>query len=194
MKRQSEQIRQMTEREVLFHLYLTQGLLLLAAGGCSLFLFDWAEWRQLWQFDLIDVLLYGAGGAALVLTADFLAMRYLPDDWHDDGGVNEKLFRRRSIAHLFFLCALIAVTEEWLFRGIVQTHWGLWAASAIFALLHVRYLEKWFLFLMVVLVSLLLGALYEQTQSLWVTVVAHFLIDVVLALHIRLQREEGVKR
>ncbi|OKO95175.1 CAAX amino terminal protease family protein [Geobacillus proteiniphilus] len=194
MKRQSEQIRQMTEREVLFHLYVTQGLLLLAAGGCSLFLFDWAEWRRLWRFDLTDVLLYGAGGAALVLAVDFLAMRYLPDDWHDDGGVNEKIFRGRSIPHLFFLCALIAVTEEWLFRGVVQTHWGLGAASVIFAVLHVRYLEKWFLFLMVVLISLFLGALYEQTGSLWVTVVAHFLIDVVLALHIRLQREEGVKR
>ncbi|GAD12411.1 CAAX amino protease [Geobacillus kaustophilus GBlys] len=184
----------MTERELLFHLYVTQGLLLLAAGGCSLFLFDWAEWRRLWRFDLTDVLLYGAGGAALVLAVDFLAMRYLPDDWHDDGGVNEKIFRGRSIPHLFFLCALIAVTEEWLFRGVVQTHWGLGAASVIFAVLHVRYLEKWFLFLMVVLISLFLGALYEQTGSLWVTVVAHFLIDVVLALHIRLQREEGVKR
>ncbi len=86
------------------------------------------------------------------------------------------------------------MTEEWLFRGVVQTHWGLGAASVIFAVLHVRYLEKWFLFLMVVLISLFLGALYEQTGSLWVTVVAHFLIDVVLALHIRLQREEGVKR
>ncbi|ADU94627.1 CPBP family intramembrane glutamic endopeptidase [Geobacillus sp. Y412MC52] len=185
MRRQSEQIQHMTDREVLFHLYVTQGLLLLAAGGCSLFLFDWAEWRRLWRFDLTDVLLYGAGGAALVLAVDFLAMRYLPDDWHDDGGVNEKIFRGRSIPHLFFLCALIAVTEEWLFRGVVQTHWGLGAASVVFALLHVRYLEKWFLFLMVMLVSLFLGMLYEQTGSLWVTITAHFLIDFVLALHIR---------
>jgi hypothetical protein len=179
----------MTDREVLFHLYLTQALLLIVAGVVSFFLFDWTEWRQLWRFDLSDVLLYGVGAAALVLTADFLAMRYLPEDWHDDGGVNEKIFRNRSIPHLFFLCVLIAVTEEWLFRGIVQTHWGLWVASAIFAVLHVRYLEKWFLFFMVILLSLFLGVLYERTDSLWVTVIAHFLIDFVLALHIRLSRE-----
>ncbi|EPR29728.1 CAAX amino terminal protease family protein [Geobacillus sp. WSUCF1] len=88
----------------------------------------------------------------------------------------------------FFLCAFIAVTEEWLFRGIVQTHWGLWAASAIFAVLHVRYLEKWFLFMVVVLLSLFLGVLYEQTDSLWAAITAHFLIDFVLALHVRLKR------
>ncbi|KLR73506.1 CAAX protease, partial [Geobacillus sp. T6] len=86
-------------------------------------------------------------------------------------------------------CALIAVTEEWLFRGVVQTHWGLGPASIIFAVLHVRYLEKWFLFLMVMLVSLFLGMLYEQTGSLWVTITAHFLIDFVLALHIRSGKE-----
>lgn len=102
MRRQSEQIRHMTDREVLFHLYLTQALLLIVAGVVSFFLFDWTEWRQLWRFDLSDVLLYGVGAAALVLTADFLAMRYLPEDWHDDGGVNEKIFRNRSIPHLFF--------------------------------------------------------------------------------------------
>ncbi|AGT32563.1 membrane protein [Geobacillus genomosp. 3] len=194
MRRQSEQIRQMTDREVLFHLYLTQGLLLAVAGGLSPFLFDWAGWRRLWQFHLTDVLLYGVGAAALVLAVDFLAMRYLPRDWHDDGGVNEKIFRSRSIPHLFFLCGLIAVTEEWLFRGIVQTHWGLWAASVIFAALHIRYLEKWFLFFMVMVLSLFLGVLYEQTNSLWVTVTAHFLIDFVLALHIRLNRKTEEER
>ena len=188
MRRQSEQIKQMTDREVLIHLYITQGLLLLLAGGSSLFLFAREEWRRLWQFELRDVLVYGAGGAAFVLAAEFLAMRYLPDDWHDDGGVNEKIFRGRSIPHLFFLCALIAVTEEWLFRGIVQTHWGLWAASAIFAVMHVRYLEKWFLFMVVVLLSLFLGVLYEQTDSLWAAITAHFLIDFVLALHVRFKR------
>jgi len=194
MRRQSEQIQHMTDREVLFHLYLTQGLLLAVAGVASLFLFDWDEWRRLWRLDLSDVLLYGVGAASLVLAVDFLAMRHLPEDWHDDGGVNEKIFRGRSILHLFFLCGLIAVTEEWLFRGIVQTHWGLWAASVIFAVLHVRYLEKWFLFLMVILLSLFLGVLYEQTNSLWVTVTAHFLIDFVLALHIRLGGETEEER
>ncbi|MEB3752357.1 CPBP family intramembrane glutamic endopeptidase [Geobacillus icigianus] len=188
MKRQSEQIRHMTDREVLFHLYLTQALLLAAAGIASLLLFDGAEWRRLWRFAADDVLIYGVGGAAAVLAVEFWAMRCLPNDWYDDGGVNEKIFRRRSVPHIVFLCALIALAEEWLFRGVVQTHGGLWAASAIFALLHVRYFEKWFLFLLVVLLSLFLGVLYEQTGSLWVPVTAHFLIDVVLALEIRLHR------
>lgn len=57
----------------------------------------------------------------------------------------------------------------------------------------VRHLEKWFLFMVVVLLSLFLGVLYEQTDSLWAAITAHFLIDFVLALHVRLKRgaEEG---
>lgn len=81
---------------------------------------------------------------------------------------------------------LIAFSEELLFRGVIQTHFGLLMASAIFAALHVRYLSKWFLFTMVVLLSFFLGYLYDVTGNLWVTIFAHFLIDFVLAVHIRL--------
>lgn len=127
----------------------------------------------------------------MVLALDFLMMRYLPKKWYDDGGINEKIFRTRSIPHLFLLCMLIAFSEELLFRGVIQTSFGLLMASAIFAALHVRYLSKWFLFTTVVLLSFFLGYLYDVTENLWVTIFAHFLIDFVLAVHIRLAYLQG---
>lgn len=186
MKRQSEQIQMMSDREVLIHLYLTQLLLIVISVIIAFFLFDFSTLRRIWQFDAATVFTYGGGSALLVLAVDFLAMRYLPDQWYDDGGINERIFQSRSIPHIFFLCLLIAFSEEWLFRGVIQTHFGLFIASTVFALLHIRYLEKWFLFIMVVLLSFFLGSIYEWTNSLWVTIFAHFLIDFILAVDIRL--------
>jgi len=183
---QRETIQSMSDREILFHLYMTQLLLLITSIFIAVFLLDWPTVRQMWHFDGQEVVLYGGGGALVVLALDFLMMRYLPEEWYDDGGINEKMFRTRSFPQLIWLCSLIAFSEEWLFRGVLQTDLGLFLASLIFALLHVRYVTKPVLFLMVVLISFFLGYLYEVTGSLWVTIVAHFLIDFVLAVHIRL--------
>lgn len=191
MKRQSEQVRSMSDREVLLHLYITQFLLLAAAGLMSWWLFDGSSFQRLFRVDVPMIVQYGGGGALVVLALDFLMMRYLPKKWYDDGGINEKIFRTRSIPHLFLLCMLIAFSEELLFRGVIQTSFGLLMASAIFAALHVRYLSKWFLFTTVVLLSFFLGYLYDVTENLWVTIFAHFLIDFVLAVHIRLAYLQG---
>lgn len=194
MKRQSEQIRMMSDREVLIHLYVTQLLLMAVSAIAGFFLFDISTFQKIWRFDAATVLMYGGGSAILVLAIDFLAMRYLPEHWYDDGGINEKIFENRSIPHIFFLCLLIAFSEELLFRGIMQTHFGLFVASIIFALLHVRYLEKLFLFTMVVLLSFFLGYIYQLTNSLWVTIFAHFLIDFILALDIRFDHIRNMKQ
>jgi membrane protease YdiL (CAAX protease family) len=186
MKRQSEQIRSMSDREILIHLYITQLLLIGVSFIIGFFLFDWSSFQRLWHVDIPMIVGYGGGSALFVLVVDFLLMRYLPEDWYDDGGINEKIFQTRSIPHIFFLCVLIAFSEELLFRGVIQTHVGLIAASVIFAILHVRYLTKWFLLMMVVLLSFFLGYIYDITGSLWVTIFAHFLIDFVLAVNIRL--------
>uniref|UniRef100_A0A7U4DKJ6 Abortive infection protein n=1 Tax=Geobacillus sp. (strain Y4.1MC1) TaxID=581103 RepID=A0A7U4DKJ6_GEOS0 len=194
MRRQSEQIRMMSDREVLIHLYVTQLLLIVMSAIAGFFLFDLAAFRKIWHFDAATVLMFGGGSAVIVLSIDFLSMRYLPEHWYDDGGINEKIFESRSIPHIFFLCLLIAFSEELLFRGVIQTHFGLFVASTVFALLHVRYLEKLFLFAMVVLLSFFLGYIYELTNSLWVTIFAHFLIDFVLAVDIRLNYIRNMKQ
>lgn len=46
--------------------------------------------------------MFGGGSAVIVLSIDFLSMRYLPEHWYDDGRINEKIFENRSIPHIFF--------------------------------------------------------------------------------------------
>ncbi|MGG3998305.1 CPBP family intramembrane glutamic endopeptidase [Anoxybacillus kestanbolensis] len=190
IKKQMEIASQMNDEEIVYHLYVTQALIFLIALILSVFLFTPATFFSMWEWDIREILLYGSGCAALVLFVDFLLIQYAPEQWYDDGGINERLFRSRSVPHIFIMTMVIAFCEELLFRGVIQTHVGLFFASIIFALLHIRYWRKWLLLLSVVSLSFWIGLIYEWTSNLWVTIFAHFLIDFILALHIRYRTKE----
>ncbi|MBM6619904.1 CPBP family glutamic-type intramembrane protease [Bacillus suaedaesalsae] len=187
MQSQADMVKQLSERELLFHLYVTQLILIITSAVLSLFLFqDVNAFQAIWELNIRDILFYGGLTGSLVVIIDFILMKVLPEHFFDDGGINEKVFQHRSIIHIFFLSWIIAISEEWLFRGVIQTHFGLVFASLVFAMLHVRYLRRWFLFTIVMTLSFILGLLYEYTESLWVTIFAHFLIDFIFGVKIRL--------
>ncbi|OAS87427.1 CPBP family intramembrane glutamic endopeptidase [Metabacillus litoralis] len=188
LKKQNELIKQLTDKQIVQNLYFTQFLLLFIAIALGFFLFDQIEqFLDLWVIKNYLFVIYGIGLALIVIIVDFIIMKVAPSRLTDDGGINEKIFEKRSIPHIFVLTALIAISEEILFRGVLQTHFGIWTASLIFAILHFRYLSKWLLFTMVVTISFLLGIVYEMTETLYTTIIAHFLIDLVFAIQIRLQ-------
>ncbi|WP_339146530.1 MULTISPECIES: CPBP family intramembrane glutamic endopeptidase [unclassified Sutcliffiella] len=184
--RQAEMIKDMSPKELLFHLYLSQLAFLVIGVILAFILFDnIASFLRILSWKPLEVLVIGTLVGIGVVGIDLLLMKWLPRDLFDDGGINEKMFQTRSVPHIFLLAIFISTAEEFLFRGVIQTHFGIWVASIVFALLHIRYLHKWVLFLSVVILSFLLGYLYEATGSLFVTIWAHFLIDVLLALKIR---------
>ena len=51
------------------------------------------------------------------------------------------------LAVILVITFIIGFAEEFLFRGVVQTHFGIVIASFVFAVLHIRYIKKPFLFL-----------------------------------------------
>jgi membrane protease YdiL (CAAX protease family) len=184
--RQAEIVQEMSDRQILYHLYLTQIILFFVTIMLGFFLFDsWKSFSSLWNLDDLNILYYGGGSATIVIGIDFILMKFIPKNLYDDGGINEKVFQTRTIAHILFLTVLIAFVEEMLFRGVLQTNIGLILASLLFALLHTRYLAKWVLFTSVVLLSFLLGVIYEITGNIWITIFSHFLIDFVSAVKIR---------
>jgi membrane protease YdiL (CAAX protease family) len=194
MKNQSDLIKQMTDREVLSHLYITQLALLFIASLLGLFLFDLQSFKGIWKFDVVEILVYGGITAVTVVIIDLWLMKILPAHFFDDGGINDRVFQKRSYFHILILCWIIAIAEEWMFRGVIQTHYGLVVASILFSLLHIRYLKKWVLFIIVTSLSFLLGLIYEVTENLYVTIFAHFLIDFIFGVKISLEyrkRHEG---
>ncbi|PAD68276.1 CPBP family intramembrane metalloprotease [Bacillus sp. 7586-K] len=194
-KNQSEQIKQLSDKQVLQSLYFTQFLLIIISIVMSIFLFkDRNDFLKVWEYNDNDFLLFGFITALIVIIIDYIMMKLLPSHLLDDGGVNEKIFKNRNVLHIIFLTALIAFSEELLFRGIIQTHFGLLIASLIFAILHFRYVTKIVLFIMVVAVSFFLGIVYELTNTIYSTMIAHFIIDLVFAIQIRRKFLKGVKR
>lgn len=187
-KSQAEIIKQLSDKQLVKQLYLTQFLLLIITIVSGAFLFSsLSDFILLFQNDIHEILLYGITAGVLIITIDVLLMFILPKRYYDDGGINERIFRSLRIHEIFIISLLVAVTEEVLFRGVIQTNFGYMIGSLSFALVHIRYLTKPVLLISVLLISFYIGWMYELTHNLFVTIAAHFLIDFVLGLMIRLK-------
>ncbi|WP_423798976.1 lysostaphin resistance A-like protein [Neobacillus sp. SAB-20_R2A] len=184
-KKYNELISSLTDKDLLFHLYMTQVILLVISLILGLLLFD--HFSFLKTIDVRDVKIISIGvplGIAVVIV-DLILMKWLPASFYDDGGLNERIFRKRNIFHIFIIAAFVSFSEELLFRGIIQTKVGLILASLIFALIHYRYLFNVFLFINIITLSFVIGAVYESTNNLAVTIMMHFIIDFLLGIFIK---------
>lgn len=191
----TEMIKEISNKELMFHLYLTQIILLTISFILGMILFDsFSEFLNLFQWNDHRIFLIGGVAGLAVVLLDFILMKVLPASYYDDGGLNERIFRNRNIVHIAFIAAIIAFCEELLFRGIIQTHVGLVVSSIIFAVVHYRYLFNWFLFLNIIVLSFFIGYLFLLTGNLLVTIFMHFIIDFLLGLLIknRNNKQEGM--
>jgi len=188
-------INELSDKELLFHLYLTQIILFVISIVLGFILFDsFQEFSDLFRWNDFNILLIGGIAGLAIVLVDVILMKILPPSYYDDGGLNERVFRGRSVIHIGFIAAIVAFCEELLFRGIIQTHVGLIISSLIFAIIHYRYLFNWFLFLNVIVLSFVIGYLFLLTDNLFVTIFMHFIIDFLLGIMIKFRnnRQEGI--
>lgn len=191
--RYKETVAGLTEKELLFHLIATQILLLTISGILGMILFDsFNEFEGLFIWKDWNILLVGLTAGAAVVVMDFIFMRYLPKSYYDDGGLNERIFKNRSVVQIMLIAAMVAISEEILFRGVIQTNTGLIISSIIFAVVHYRYLFNWFLFINIILLSFLIGYIYMVTNNLVVTIVMHFFIDFILGIIIKFKTQATI--
>ncbi|MFB5763092.1 lysostaphin resistance A-like protein [Paenibacillus medicaginis] len=188
LKLRKAETQELTDRLLLFNLYLTQ-LLTLVIGAVWIFLQGRSVPAVLAVPQGMSFLWWGLGLAALMLLVDLLISSVMPEDAMDDGGINRMLFRHRPVWHIVCIAAVVAVCEELLFRGAVQYAFGPYWTSIIFALIHIRYLKHWIPTGWVFLSSYGLGYIYIQTGSLWAPILCHFVIDLISGLALRFRRE-----
>lgn len=177
-----------SDRLLLINLYLTQGIILLVSAVSIYFLFIRKEKNVLaliFSDHMLRDAALGAFTACVLIGFYLLIYRALPKRYFDDGGINEKLFARRSIPHIIAICVLVAVSEELLFRGIVQTTFGLWIATALFTIVHTRYLTRWLMTSVTFFIGLCIGGLYAITGHLIAPMTAHFFINAVMAVMLK---------
>jgi uncharacterized protein len=185
-------VRDLSERELLVHLYVTQVILLSISLILGLIIY-----KDLWFIGSLfiwnDTSIFSIGILAgiLVVFIDLFFMKVLPKSFYDDGGLNEKIFQNRNIFHIAFIALFVAFSEELLFRGIIQTHVGLIGASIIFAVIHYRYLFNWYLFANIIILSFLIGYIFYLTDNLAVTFVMHFIVDFLLGSFIMIKNKKS---
>ncbi|MFB4166353.1 lysostaphin resistance A-like protein [Virgibacillus sp. JSM 102003] len=190
MTRQSEIIKSLTDQELRKQLFFSQLLLLGVSFLLSLLLFDnMTDWFDLIQFNLYEVAYYGVLPGLIIVVIDIILIYLFPKKYYDDGGINDRIFKNRSIIEIFAIALMVAVSEELLFRGVVQTTFGYIIASTFFALVHIRYLRKPVLLLSVLIVSFYIGYIFVLTENLFVTITAHFFVDFLLGVVIRFKSE-----
>ena len=189
MKRpsQSDLIKTMSHREITLHLVLTQAIILALSviGSWLLFSSFWEGWRNQLTFSLFEVFVYGIVPGVIVVSIDLILMKFVPEKYYDDGGINVKVFKDRSLRGIIGITLLVAISEELLFRGVLHAQFGYIIASTLFAVMHIRYLKKFVLLISVLFVSFCIGYMYEITGNLLTTITAHFVIDLLLAIYIR---------
>lgn len=182
---------EMDEANLRFNLWLTQGLVLGIAAGSSWLVHDWSGTAALFAWPDWSGLVQALAVALLIVAASIAMERYLPSSWQDDGQVNERVFGRMPPSMTVLVCITVGVGEEWLFRGVIQLFAGNVWTSLIFALIHVRYLKKPLLFASVLATSLLLGLLFQRTGTLWPSIAAHIIVDMLLAFYLQHTLKKG---
>lgn len=182
----SQLLKDLSDKELLFHLYVTQVILLIISIVLGFFLFNrLTDFLVLFNISDKNIFVIGGSAGLLVVLIDIVFMKLLPPSLYDDGGLNERIFREKSVLQIAIIAAIVAVCEEILFRGIIQTYAGLVISSVIFAAVHYRYLFNWFLFVNVIVLSFFIGYIFLITENLFVTIFMHFLIDFILGLVIK---------
>ncbi len=184
--KQADIIRQLSSNELKKSVLYTQYIIFFLSVILSLFLFNsFTDWIKLFEFDLLMIIYYGVIPAGIVIFIDLIIDKYIPNHYLDDGGINNKLFKNKSVLSIFMIALIVAIAEELLFRGVLQTVFGYVFASSLFAIIHIRYLKKPILLISIIGLSFYIGYLFEMTQNLLVTMTAHFLIDFILGLIIK---------
>src|SRR5699024_7488736 len=167
----------------------SQSLFLLLAIGLSLsFSNSFFRWFALFQWEPTQILMYRVLPALALVVIELITYGILPPHVSHDGGNKERILKDQSITWIICICFIVAVSEEALFRGVIQTSFGFIFASSIFALIHVRYLKKPILFIFILVTSFGIGYLYYQTGNILVTMTFHFIVDALLGLVIRFKK------
>lgn len=191
MKEDGHEVDEATLR---LNLWLTQGLVMGAAAAGSLLILGWDATLALFTLPAWNGMLWAIGVAVGIILVSIAMDYYLPKRWQDDGSINEKVFGSMSALTTVLVCMVVGVGEEWLFRGVIQSLTGNFWSSLIFTLIHVRYLKKPLMVISVFGTSWLLGLLFDYSQSLWPSIVAHITIDVMLAFYLQKTiRKKGEK-
>jgi membrane protease YdiL (CAAX protease family) len=91
------------------------------------------------------------------------------------------LFASTTVVDICIISLLAGLTEELLFRGVIQAKWGIIAASILFGLLHAVSPA----YLLATVIGFYIGLLYYIFQSLLIPIQLHCVYDFGALIYLR---------
>lgn len=137
--------------------------------------------------DGLRLLAVGGLGAGILLVLSYLFEGWFPS-YRDLKRMIAKVLGHTSFPMAIYLAVASSIGEEMLFRGAIQPFAGLALTSILFGLLHLGpngSVSAWSLWAMVA--GALLGWMFQETQSLWPPIMAHFVVNLIGILSLRKQ-------
>lgn len=124
-------------------------------------------------------------GSSLLILLQIIFHKFLTSDKLFDD-LNVVIMEKFNLKELFFIFLGGSITEEFLFRGILQPELGILVTSILFVIIHFRYYKKFYILAEVFLMGIILGFAYAITSLLWVPIVCHFFVNYSTALLIKM--------
>jgi membrane protease YdiL (CAAX protease family) len=135
----------------------------------------------------LNLLGLGVLGAGVLLIASYLFEEQF-SSYRVFRHILMRMVGSASVPMAIYLALISAVGEELLFRAAVQPILGLVGSALLFGLLHLGpqgVISIWTFW--AVLSGLMLGWLFQDTGSLWPSLICHFLVNAVSMLRLRVQ-------
>src|SRR5699024_1766346 len=174
-------IKQMSDKELKNQLLLSQSVFFLLSIILSFMFFDHIfDWFTLFSWNIKDIVWYGLVFAIILVVIEIVLDKIVLIYCINAGGINDKDFKNQYVVNIFIIALVVAISEEFLFRGVIQVTFGYIFASSLFVVVHIRYLKKPFLLLFIIITSFLIGYIFEVTYNLFVPIVFHFSVDFLL--------------
>lgn len=125
------------------------------------------------RFD--DSLLYAVPLAVLMLLLSTLGILTIPALQRAHLYLDHLLFKHFQSSDAIYIGVVAGVAEEFVFRGLLQSAWGLIPASLCFGFMHLPALRHYSFAIWATLMGLLLGVVYQFTGNLLLVMLAHIL-------------------
>ncbi len=137
--------------------------------------------------EALTLLALGVMGALVLLIANFLFEEQFPT-YKAFRHVLMRMVGAATLPAALYLAAISAIGEEALFRGAIQPVLGIVGSALLFGLLHLGpqgFVSIWTLW--AVLSGLLFSWLFDETGSLWPSLICHFLVNAASMIRLRIQ-------
>lgn len=161
--------------------------------ACFSAVWDWVSRGspfQVWSSSTVPDLKQLLGSGLFVALYFLVSRKFL--SWSSWGQSLEKLLLQLLTPISYFqivsLALMSALVEEWFFRGILVAHFGTISSALFFGLCHlIPSARLWSWSLIAFGMGLVLGALYAATQSLWLCVWIHALLNAAGLFYLNLR-------